>query len=103
MASTPSVKSQKEGECYSDSISELAYVGRENLSTVVPPSKEYEGHHVWDPSATWTPEEERRVRRKIDFRLLTMVCLMVSSWIAFSVFDLIRLEMIADVNISLVL
>ncbi|KAM0191062.1 hypothetical protein ACHAPI_009126 [Fusarium lateritium] len=51
-------------------------VGREQLSNVLPPHDTYEGGHRWDPSATWTPEEERRAVRKTDLKLLSWLCLM---------------------------
>ncbi|KAI6775850.1 hypothetical protein HG530_002608 [Fusarium avenaceum] len=51
-------------------------VGREELSNVLPPHDTYEGGHRWDPSATWTPEEEKRVVRKTDLKLLSWLCLM---------------------------
>ncbi|KAL5050908.1 hypothetical protein BDW71DRAFT_194036 [Aspergillus fruticulosus] len=35
-------------------------VGQENLSGVIPPHESYEGHHRFDPTATWTEEEEKR-------------------------------------------
>ncbi|GAA97240.1 hypothetical protein E5Q_03917 [Mixia osmundae IAM 14324] len=38
------------------------------------PSDTYEGLHRWDPKATWAPEEERRIRRRIDLRIMTMLC-----------------------------
>lgn len=53
-------------------------VGRQELHSALPPHDTYEGGHRWDPSATWTPEEEKRAVRKTDLRLLTWLCLMVS-------------------------
>lgn len=32
---------------------------------------EYESRHVFDPTLTWTEEEEKRVRRKLDWRICT--------------------------------
>lgn len=52
-------------------------VGIENLSKSTPPHESYEGVHRWDPTATWTPEEEAAVVRKTDIYLLSWVCLMV--------------------------
>lgn len=52
-------------------------VGRENLHAAVAPHASYEGGHRWDPSATWTPEEEKAVIRKTDLKLLTWLCVMV--------------------------
>lgn len=49
-------------------------VGRENIANLVPPHDSYEGKHRWDPLATWTAAEERRVVRKTDLKLLTMLC-----------------------------
>ena len=49
-------------------------VGRTNIP--LQPHDSYEGAHRWDPEATWTPEEEARVVRKTDLRLLTWLCLM---------------------------
>jgi hypothetical protein len=53
-------------------------VGRAELSHALPPHDDYEGGHRWDPSATWTPEEEKRAVRKTDLKLLSWLCLMVS-------------------------
>lgn len=53
------------------------HVGRENLSDLVPPHESYEGKHRWDPGATWTEQEERKVVRKTDLLLMTWLCLMV--------------------------
>ncbi|KAM0790494.1 hypothetical protein ACM66B_003374 [Microbotryomycetes sp. NB124-2] len=50
--------------------------GRENLAEVVPPHESYEGYHLWDLKATWTPAEEKKVVRIADLRLMTMLCLM---------------------------
>lgn len=52
-------------------------VGRENLSGALPPHESYEGRHRWDPAATWTEDEERRVVRKTDLYLLSWLCVMV--------------------------
>jgi len=54
-------------------------VGRDDLADALPPHESYEGHHRWDPSATWTPEEERRIVRKTDLYLLSWLCVMVWS------------------------
>lgn len=60
------------------SVSSIAKVGRQNLADAVPPHEGYEGAHRWDPTATWTPEEEKRVVRKTDLYLMSWLCLMVS-------------------------
>lgn len=52
-------------------------VGREELADIVPPHESYEGRHRFDPHATWTAEEERRVVLKTDLRLLSWLCLMM--------------------------
>lgn len=52
------------------------HVGRNHLADVVPPHESYEGFHRFDPSATWTAEEEQRVVRKTDMYLLSWLCLM---------------------------
>ncbi|KAF2024942.1 MFS general substrate transporter [Setomelanomma holmii] len=36
-------------------------VGREELAGIVPPHESYEGHHRFDPHASWTIEEEGRI------------------------------------------
>lgn len=54
-----------------------APVGRENLSDALPPHESYEGRHRYDPAATWTQKEERRVVWKTDIYLLSWICLMV--------------------------
>ncbi|GAB1217981.1 hypothetical protein ATERTT37_007224 [Aspergillus terreus] len=51
-------------------------IGQENLAGVTPPHETYEGYHRFDPTASWTPKEERAVVRKTDMLLLTCICLM---------------------------
>ena len=36
----------------------------------------YESKHRWDPTAIWSPREERIVVRKTDLYLLTWICIM---------------------------
>lgn len=45
---------------------------------------EYENRHRFDPTFTWTPEEEKRLVRKIDFRI------MVWAWTMFCALDIHR-------------
>ncbi|CZS94175.1 related to permease [Rhynchosporium agropyri] len=45
---------------------------------------EYEGRHRYDPLFTWTAAEEKRVRRKIDLRIITW------AWMMFMALDLNR-------------
>jgi hypothetical protein len=47
------------------------------LASVIPPHESYEGYHRFDPSATWTAQEERNVILKTDLMLLSFICLMV--------------------------
>ncbi|KAH7311495.1 major facilitator superfamily domain-containing protein [Stachybotrys elegans] len=61
---------------YSDIDKTGVAVGREHLHAAIPPHESYEGHHRFDPTAEWTAEEERKVVRKTDLRLLTWLCLM---------------------------
>jgi hypothetical protein len=56
-------------------------VGREHIHSTVPPHDTYEGRHRFDPSASWSPEEERKVVRKTDWRLLTWLCVMVRKFV----------------------
>lgn len=56
-----------------------AGVGREHLHASVPPHDTYEGRHRFDPQATWSAQEERRVVRKTDLYLLSWLCAMVST------------------------
>lgn len=61
----------------SASLASTAPVGRQNLSDQIPPHDTYEGKHRWDPAATWTHDEEKKLIRKTDFILLSWLCLMV--------------------------
>ncbi|KAJ8106040.1 hypothetical protein OPT61_g9805 [Boeremia exigua] len=52
-------------------------VGRQELADIIPPHETYEGKHRFDPTASWTAEEERRVVWKTDLKLLPWLCLMM--------------------------
>jgi hypothetical protein len=58
------------------SSKESPAVGQEHLAGVTPPHASYEGHHRFDPTASWSPKEERRVIWKTDLMLMTWLCLM---------------------------
>ncbi|KAF4119913.1 Major Facilitator Superfamily [Geosmithia morbida] len=45
---------------------------------------EYENRHRFDPSYTWKPEEERKLLRKIDLRIMTW------TWLMFTALDIHR-------------
>ncbi|ORY73438.1 major facilitator superfamily domain-containing protein [Leucosporidium creatinivorum] len=45
------------------------------LAKYYEPPEEYEGKHRFDPSARWTPEEEKKILRKVDLRVCLFVCL----------------------------
>ncbi|KAE8154349.1 major facilitator superfamily domain-containing protein [Aspergillus avenaceus] len=51
-------------------------IGQENLSAVTAPHSSFEGYHRFDPTATWTEKEERRLVLKTDMLLLTWICVM---------------------------
>lgn len=55
-----------------------ANVGQEQLAGVTPPHESYEGYHRFDPTASWSVNEERKVVFKTDMLLLTWLCLMVN-------------------------
>ena len=40
------------------------------------PIDNYEGRHRYDPKAKWTPEEEKRLVRRLDWRICSWCCLM---------------------------
>lgn len=39
------------------------------------PPDSYESKHRWDPRATWTREEEKRLTRKLDLRVAFVACI----------------------------
>ncbi|ORY90758.1 major facilitator superfamily domain-containing protein [Leucosporidium creatinivorum] len=45
------------------------------LAKFYEPPEEYEGKHRFDVDARWTPEEERALLRKVDFRVCLFVCI----------------------------
>ncbi|KAI9043937.1 putative MFS transporter [Aspergillus affinis] len=53
-----------------------ANVGQEHLAGVTPPHESYEGYHRFDPTASWSVKEERKVIFKTDMFLLTCLCFM---------------------------
>jgi hypothetical protein len=61
------------------SLKQPTSVGRGELADIVPPSDSYEGKHRFDPTASWSAEEEARVVRKTDLKLLPWLCLSKSS------------------------
>lgn len=44
-----------------------------SLADVVPPHESYEGYGLWDPTFTWSPDEEKKVVWKTDLFLLSAV------------------------------
>lgn len=39
------------------------------------PPDSYESKHRWDPRATWTPEEEKKLVRRLDVRVTLVACI----------------------------
>ncbi|UZJ53608.1 hypothetical protein CBS101457_002928 [Exobasidium rhododendri] len=39
------------------------------------PSDLYESKHRWDPNAEWTDAEEKKIRRKLDYRVALVACI----------------------------
>lgn len=64
-----SVRSQNEA-------GKIIPVGREHISSALPPHESYEGRHRWDPTFEWTDAEEKKVVRKTDMFLLSWICVM---------------------------
>ncbi|KAK5009266.1 hypothetical protein LTR28_001901 [Elasticomyces elasticus] len=48
----------------------------ESIESFYKPMDSYDGRHRYDPDLQWEPEEEKRVVRKIDYRICSWVCLM---------------------------
>ncbi|KAL0570788.1 hypothetical protein V5O48_011172 [Marasmius crinis-equi] len=61
---------------YLSSPEHIEHIGREQIADVLPPHESYEGRHRFDPNATWTPAEEKKVVRKTDLYLMTWLCVM---------------------------
>lgn len=59
------------------SLKQPPVVGRSELADITPPHESYEGKHRFDPTASWSIEEERRVVWKTDLKLLPWLCLMM--------------------------
>ncbi|TKA32868.1 hypothetical protein B0A50_01094 [Salinomyces thailandicus] len=49
---------------------------RESLEDFYKPIDSYEGRHRYDPNFEWEPKEEKRLVRKIDYKICSWVCLM---------------------------
>ena len=47
-----------------------------HLGKYYAPIDSYEGKHRYDPTARWTPEEEKRLVRRLDWRICSWCCLM---------------------------
>jgi hypothetical protein len=45
-----------------------------DISHYVPPDT-WESKHRWDPNATWTPEEQAKLNRKLDLRVTFAACI----------------------------
>ncbi|PWY95256.1 MFS general substrate transporter [Aspergillus sclerotioniger CBS 115572] len=60
----------------SQSSKDSIEVGQEHLAGVTPPHESFEGYHRFDPTATWTPKEERKLVWKTDLMLLSWICFM---------------------------
>ncbi|KAM0430067.1 hypothetical protein ACHAPT_006073 [Fusarium lateritium] len=45
-------------------------------SELYEPIPEYEGRHRYDPSAVWDPKEEKKLVRRLDYKICLWVCLM---------------------------
>lgn len=52
-----------------------AFIGGGTLESYEP-IPEYEGRHRYDPKAQWTEDEEKKLVRKLDYRICSWVCLM---------------------------
>ena len=84
----------KSNDGFPESLSKVSVaVGQEHLATVIPPHETYEGYHRFDITASWTPQEERRVVMKTDILLLTWICIMV---LAHILWGAVKEEMLTD-------
>ena len=65
--------------CQNDSFKDyLTETATETLPYLLEPHESYEGRHRWDPEASWSPDEEKRLVRKTDLMLLSWICIMVT-------------------------
>ncbi|PWY89883.1 MFS general substrate transporter [Aspergillus heteromorphus CBS 117.55] len=69
-----SIKTQTAEDTQSSKVS--IEVGQEHLAGVIAPHESYEGYHRFDPTASWTPQEERKLVMKTDLMLMTWICVM---------------------------
>jgi len=60
-------------EATSSHVSENTPLAPSSLANVTPPHDSYEGFHLWNPTFTWSEDEERKVVWKTDFSLLSAV------------------------------
>ncbi|EJT97231.1 MFS general substrate transporter [Dacryopinax primogenitus] len=73
-----------------------------DLAPYLEPIKQYEGYHRFDPKATWTQDEEKRIVRKIDLRIMCWTCIMFFALqldrgnLSFALTD----NMLTDLNLS---
>lgn len=58
----------------SSDAEDKTFIRVDGEDTYVPIDK-YEGRHRWDPEFEWDPAEEKKLVRKIDWRICTWVCL----------------------------
>jgi len=65
------------GSFSDDSVRKDVTFANEGLdSEFYVPIATYEGIHRYDPSFTWSPQEEKKLVRKIDYRICSWCCLM---------------------------
>ncbi|KAJ3041209.1 hypothetical protein HDV00_009747 [Rhizophlyctis rosea] len=67
-----SKKSRKDNTNFSD----VNVFDIEELAEHYMPRDDYEGRHRFDPKFQWTAEEERKLVRKIDWKIMSFVCVM---------------------------
>ncbi|KAL7422104.1 hypothetical protein Q5752_002747 [Cryptotrichosporon argae] len=65
-----------DGKDYDDAVGSPRYGSETSLlDRYHEPPDTYENKHRWDPRATWTAAEERRLVRKLDVRVAAVACL----------------------------
>ncbi|KAJ3049956.1 hypothetical protein HK097_009063 [Rhizophlyctis rosea] len=57
-------------------ISDAIGFDNEEFAEFYQPRDDYEGKHRFDPKADWTEEEERKLVRKIDWKIMLFTCIM---------------------------